>query len=58
MFFSSVFAITERRDMDLYDEPLRTELFGEIIHNIFGCGCYFVVECYGSVDCGWKCSVG
>ena len=25
------------------------ELFGETIRNIFGCGCYFVVECYGSV---------
>ena len=25
------------------------ELFGETIHNMFGCGCYFVVECYGSV---------
>ena len=25
------------------------ELFVEIIRNIFWCGCYFVVECYGSV---------
>ena len=25
------------------------DLFVETIHNIFGCGCYFVVECYGSV---------
>ena len=25
------------------------ELFGETIRNMFGCGCYFVVECYGSV---------
>ena len=25
------------------------ELFGEPIRNIFGCGCYFVVECYVSV---------
>ena len=25
------------------------ELFGEIIRNMFGCGCYFVVECYGSI---------
>ena len=24
------------------------ELFGEIIRNMFGGGCYFVVECYGS----------
>ena len=23
----------------------------------FGCGCYFVVECYGGVQCGWRCSV-
>ena len=25
------------------------DLFGEIIRNMFGCGCYFVGECYGSV---------
>ena len=23
------------------------ELFGETIRKVFGCGCYFVVECYG-----------
>ena len=31
---------------------------GETIQNIFGCGCYFLVECYGGVECGWWCSVG
>ena len=25
------------------------ELFGETICNVFGCCCYFVVECYGNV---------
>ena len=25
------------------------ELFGETICNMFMCGCYYVVECYGSV---------
>ena len=34
------------------------ELFGETICNMFRCGCYFVVECYGRVWCGWRCSVG
>ena len=24
----------------------------------FGCGCYFVVECYGVVEYLWRCSVG
>ena len=33
------------------------ELFGEIIRNMFGCGCYFVVECYGGVENGCRCSV-
>ena len=28
------------------------ELFGETISNMFGCGCYFVVECYRSNYCG------
>ena len=34
------------------------ELFGETIRNVFGCSCYLVVECYGSVYCAWRCSVG
>ena len=25
------------------------KLFAETIRNIFGCGCYFVAECYGCV---------
>ena len=25
------------------------ELFSETMSNVFGCGCYFVVECYGSI---------
>ena len=28
------------------------ELFYETIRNMFGCGCYFVVEC---ILCGWRC---
>ena len=28
-------------------------LFVETIRNVFGCSCYYVVECYGSVSvCG------
>ena len=35
------------------------ELFGEIIRDVFGCGCYLVVVCYGSVECWcWACYVG
>ena len=34
------------------------ELFAEIIRNMFGYVCYFVVECDGVVDCGWGCSIG
>ena len=30
------------------------ELFGEIIRKLVGCGCYFVVECYGGVESGWR----
>ena len=26
--------------------------------DLFGYGCYFVVECYGVVWCGWRCSIG
>ena len=28
------------------------EMFGETVRNMFGCGCYFVVECYGNVSGG------
>ena len=34
------------------------ELFVYTIRNIFGCGSYFVNECYGSIECGLKRSVG
>ena len=34
------------------------ELFGETTYNMFGCVCYFVVECSGVVKCGWRCSIG
>ena len=34
------------------------EWFGKIIRNIFGCVCYFAVECDGVVECGWRCSIG
>ena len=34
------------------------ELFGETIRTMFGCGCYFVAECYESVQCEWRCSAG
>ena len=29
----------------------------ETIRDIFEWGCYLVVECYGSVECAWRCSV-
>ena len=34
------------------------ELFVETIHNMFGCVCYFVVECDGVVECAWRSSIG
>ena len=24
---------------------------------MFGCVCYFAVECNGVVECGWRCSI-
>ena len=30
------------------------ELFGGTICNKIGCVCYFVVECDGVVECGWR----
>ena len=34
--------------MDLFVSCI-CELCGETICNVFECGCYFVVECYGSI---------
>ena len=34
------------------------ELFDETIRNMFGCVCYFVVECDVVVEYGWRCSIG
>ena len=34
------------------------ELFSKTIRNMFGCVCYFVVECDGVIVCGWRCSIG
>ena len=33
------------------------EMFGETIRNMFGCGCYFVVECYGGAMLYRQCMV-
>ena len=49
--------------MGLYEVPLSMSLLGFRMRTMlvkfgyFGCGCYFVVECYGGVECGWRCSV-
>ena len=32
-------------------------MFDETIRNMFGCVYYFVVECDGLVECGWRWSV-
>ena len=34
------------------------ELFVETIRKMFGCVCYFVVECDGVVKCVWRGSIG
>ena len=45
--------------MDMLSCVLRVcELFGETIRNVFGCGCDFVVECFGSAYCGCRCMYG
>ena len=31
-------------------------LFSVLSCYIFGCGCYFVGECYGDIQGGWGCS--
>ena len=30
----------------------------DTMRKLFGCVCYFVVECDGFVECGWRCSIG
>ena len=32
-------------------------LLGENIRNMFGCASYFVAECDGVIECGWRRSI-
>ena len=52
MLYLCIFCIA--LSMDLF--VLRVcQMFGETIRIIFG---VVVIECYGSGECGWRCSVG
>ena len=42
---------------ELFGETI-CNMFGETICNMFWCVCYFVVECDGVVECGWRYSIG
>ena len=54
MLYPCMFCVA--MSMDLF--VLWLTVFGETIRNMFGCVCYFVVECDGVVECGWRCSIG
>ena len=47
MLYPCILCVSLLMVMRVFDSVC--ELFGETICNMFGCGCYFVVECYGSV---------
>ena len=54
MLYPCMFCVS--LSMDLFVWMLRVcELLGETIRNMFGCVCYFVVECDGVVVCGYRC---
>ena len=57
MLYPCMFCVNLSMDRFLYVFDSVRELFGETIHNMFGCVCYFVVEC-DVVVCGWRCSIG
>ena len=57
MLYPCIFYVALLIDLFALCIACRTVLFGETIRNIFGCGCYFVVECYGKVERGRMCSV-
>ena len=48
MLYPCMFCVARLMDMFVLWVACLT-VFGETIRNIFGCVCYFVVECYASV---------
>ena len=60
MLYPCMFCVALLKDLFVLCGACLTvcELFGETIRNMFGCFCYFIVECYGLVKCGWRCSIG
>ena len=49
LFYSHLDLRSSECDVVCYVFDSVCELFGETIRNVFGCSCYFVVECNGSV---------
>ena len=47
--------INQREETSLFLTFISAYFFPIVLINMFECGCYFVVECYGSV---WMRSVG
>ena len=50
-----------RAEGAIWLNPFATVLISvpsDTIRNMFGCVCYFVVECDGVVECGWRWSIG
>ena len=49
MLYPCILCVTLLMDLFVLCVDSVCELFGETIRNVFGCGCYFVAECYGCV---------
>ena len=53
MLYPCIFCVALLMDLFVLSVACLTvcvwELFGETICNVFGCSCFFVVGCYGSI---------
>ena len=57
MLYPCMFCIALSMDLFVLCVACLT-VFAKTIRNMFGCVCYFAVECDGVVKCGWRCSNG
>ena len=58
LLYHCIFCVALLMDLFVLRVYNACKLFGKTIRHIFGCGCSFVVVCYGGVECVGRCSAG
>ena len=59
MWYPCMFCVALSMDLFVLCVTCLTVFVNYLVnHNMFGCVCYFVVECDVVAVCGWRCSIG